>query len=807
LPTDDYAFGVAVAGNVAYVADDESGMQVIDITNPEAPTIVAGKTGGGRARNVAVDGNTVYLTCSDRGLKFYNITDPEDPRLYYTMDTPGTAWDVAVAGGVAFVADGSTGLEVVDVVHAKVPPVEIGSVEWFYQDTAWDVVIEGDVAYVATFPGFFAVDISDPTDPTQIGTYGSENGGGEGLAVEGDIAYVAVCIYLDVVDVSDPTDPTLVGQVELPTCGKGVAVAGDVAYVASLEHGLEVVDVSDPHHPHIIDSVDLPGWAWDVAVAGDLAYVTTGYGGLQVVDISDPTDCAVVNSLETTGPAMGIALAGNMAYVANEDGLLAVDITCAICLSIVDTVPTPGDAWGVAVAGDYVYVGDQTGGMQVVCVSDPANIYILTSVDTPGHAYGLAVAGDVAYVADGPHGFRAYRVLEMDFLLAQDNIGQSQDMAPGAAHPVAARLEPYEIGDIDWFLSNDGGTSWGSFPADDLFHPLDIQPVPSGIHWRGELIYDPDNPFVNPTCSQLDIEWLFDFPIIDVVADVPDDQGGQVNLTWTRSGYDLSGSSTLITEYAIFRRNEGAPGGWDSLMTVPAVLEDGYTRAVSTLVDSTIVGGMALSTFFARALTATPGLYFDSPPDSGYSVDNLAPLSPINFHYEADSVLAWDECPDGDFDYFTVYCSEVDYLDASAEVLDVTTGTSLSVPPYSCAYYHLTATDVSGNEGEEATLWDYASVPETGSNQCMLHTSSPNPFKAQTQIHFAIPDDRTADLAVYSVNGRRIATLVNGPLPAGHHMVTWTGRDDQGRLLPSGVFLYRLTAGDYVETKRLTLLR
>ena len=61
---------------------------------------------------------------------------------------------------------------------------------------------------------------------------------------------------------------------------------------------------------------------------------------------------------------------------------------------------------------------------------------------------------------------------------------------------------------------------------------------------------------------------------------------------------------------------------------------ESYAIDAPTLADSTISDGMHYSTFFVRARTATPGEYFDSLPDSGYSVDNLAPAVPENFRFE-----------------------------------------------------------------------------------------------------------------------------------------------------------------------------
>ena len=62
------------------------------------------------------------------------------------------------------------------------------------------------------------------------------------------------------------------------------------------------------------------------------------------------------------------------------------------------------------------------------------------------------------------------------------------------------------------------------------------------------------------------------------------------------------------------------------------------------------------------------------------------------------------------------------------------------------------------------------------------------------------------DLSIYSVDGRRIRTLVSGTLPAGEHDARWDGRDRDGRRVAGGVYFYRLVAGSFVGQKKLVLL-
>ena len=88
-----------------------------------------------------------------------------------------------------------------------------------------------------------------------------------------------------------------------------------------------------------------------------------------------------------------------------------------------------------------------------------------------------------------------------------------------------------------------------------------------------------------------------------------------------------------------------------------------------------------------------------------------------------------------------------------------------------------------------------------------LDQNCPNPFNPATTIRFALPVADEAVLNVYNVAGQRVATLTEGHHEAGAYVLRWDGRDDAGRALASGVYLYRLVAGERTESRKLLLLR
>lgn len=88
-----------------------------------------------------------------------------------------------------------------------------------------------------------------------------------------------------------------------------------------------------------------------------------------------------------------------------------------------------------------------------------------------------------------------------------------------------------------------------------------------------------------------------------------------------------------------------------------------------------------------------------------------------------------------------------------------------------------------------------------------LEQNFPNPFNGGTVIRFALPAAADVRLEVHNLVGQQVAMLAGGRHDAGTHAVRWDGRDDDGRQLASGVYLYRLRAGGQMETRRLLLMK
>jgi hypothetical protein len=103
--------------------------------------------------------------------------------------------------------------------------------------------------------------------------------------------------------------------------------------------------------------------------------------------------------------------------------------------------------------------------------------------------------------------------------------------------------------------------------------------------------------------------------------------------------------------------------------------------------------------------------------------------------------------------------------------------------------------------GQEAVV--EAEVPDS----YQLGAAYPNPFNPTTRIAYALPVESSVRLEVFNVLGQRVKGLVDGVQSAGFKTAMWDGRNEAGQAVPSGTYLYRIVADDFVDSKQVVLLK
>lgn len=323
-------------------------------------------------------------------------------------------------------------------------------------------------------------------------------------------------------------------------------------------------------------------------------------------------------------------------------------------------------------------------------------------------------------------------------------------------------------------------------------------------------------------------------PQIVSIKDVPNDEGNRVTLKWKASSLD--NDVNRLTSYSVWRaipespqaspsKNEspttsirtvqldGSPIAWEWLATLPAHRRPTYSYTAATLYDS-----MATTDgkhfFLVSAHTNDANIFFDSLPDSGFSIDNLAPAPPQNLAGALDGgrlTLSWQRNDEPDLQHYLIYQSSQPDVDPYASQPVAHTRDTVFVDPAAEfdgeAYFVVVAQDSSGNLSLASNEISFqvtdvraedGSIPRTFA----LQQNYPNPFNPSTQIQFSLAQASHVKLDIYNLLGRRVATVVDDRYQAGEHTVAFHA----GRL-PSGTYFYKIQAGSFVRIRKMLLLK
>jgi len=163
---------------------------------------------------------------------------------------------------------------------------------------------------------------------------------------------------------------------------------------------------------------------------------------------------------------------------------------------------------------------------------------------------------------------------------------------------------------------------------------------------------------------------------------------------------------------------------------------------------------------------------------------------------ERSATISWDPaelCDNYDFEL-----REDTLVSGSIVISDMTDTTQLVVTGTNQVYYYTVIANLV-----DAVVEDVPNLPL----MFRLYQSYPNPFNPSTIVEYDLPRKSNVNITVYNVLGQKVRTLVSCTKPAGQHSVEWDGMDNHGRPVTSGVYFYRIIAGEHTETRKMLLLK
>lgn len=288
------------------------------------------------AENMGIQnyGNTTYVCRGERGLDIVNVTNPAAPTLIGTNtlgNTSKVGWcsDVKVSGNYAFVADWGKGFMAVDISNPAAPVVK-GSVPL---TNASIVTLSGNYAYVAveddtTGGGLAIINISNPAVPV-LSKYTETDGNATGVGKLGNYVYLSHrdtgnFVGLKVFNVTTPTAPTIVQSFDRENMEE-LTVSGSYVYVAVGAKGLEIFDATNPASLVSKSTKALPNAAdvaGSVSVADNYAFIASyDTFKMYIMDVTTKTAPTVLKSYATyqSQSPLYIHVSGAYAYMSVEN--------------------------------------------------------------------------------------------------------------------------------------------------------------------------------------------------------------------------------------------------------------------------------------------------------------------------------------------------------------------------------------------------------------------------------------------------------------------------------------------------------
>jgi hypothetical protein len=340
-------------------------------------------------------------------------------------------------------------------------------------------------------------------------------------------------------------------------------------------------------------------------------------------------------------------------------------------------------------------------------------------------------------------------------------------------------------------------------------------------------------------------------PVITGVTDVPLDQGGAVRVTWLPSYLDTGSPDGRVASYRVWRSvppqtaagralrvahgltndaAEAASSGklwtgpdaalgyaWELVGSTAAIAPPPptYSLAVPTALDS-VPAANPPTAFLVQAMQsatqAVPSWF--SAPDSGYSVDNLAPgaPAPLTGTYAAGTTrLHWPSNAEADLAGYHIYRgTTIGFILGPGNLVASKPDTGFVDVAGVQYVYKVTALDVHGNESS-ASVFPGATTDAGDAGAAALafglEPPAPNPLRSGGTIRFTLPSPGPARLELFDTAGRRVRVLLDGPAEAGVHALRLSVRCDGGAALASGIYLLRLEAAGRAVTQRMAVIQ
>ncbi|HUT80380.1 MAG TPA: hypothetical protein VMZ29_04180 [Candidatus Bathyarchaeia archaeon] len=358
---------------------------------------------GGYSEGVAIQNGLAFIANNDQGLEIINITNPLNPIFLASVPTAGYAVDVLISNNYAYVSQSIQGVAIINIVNPKKP--------FFVQNlnpggNVLEVGIRSNLLHIITeYNGFYLYDVSNPYSPTMI-SHWEDDKFHKGISVLNKHALLATWgVGLQILDLTFTSSPILIGTWdESSSYTNGVDSAfingQKIAFLASTSHGLEIINFTIPQHPVKLSSYSSLGSIFDVTVKDNIAYCSCYDHGLVMLDVSNPSSPVQLFTYDTEGYTVDAAVDGSFAIFADRyEGIKIFNVENPASPLYLASILDHGLAEKVEIVDDFAYLADRYGGLEIFDLSNPKTLRRIGQYREVGvSAMNIYIRGDCAIV-------------------------------------------------------------------------------------------------------------------------------------------------------------------------------------------------------------------------------------------------------------------------------------------------------------------------------------------------------------------------------------------------------------------------
>jgi hypothetical protein len=317
LYLEGYAEEMILRGNTLYIAKPYIGLQIVDVSQPDQPVLKGTFSDSSYVTSVASWGSYILLGSipAEGKISIIDVSDPASPSLVNSFQVDGGPYSIQTKGNLALISYRNfEGLDIYSLDSLPSPAL-LKRIYYGNIGTVNDFEIKGDFVYLAGSSGFLVLNISDPSNPSTVGSTVLPTSWQRSLQIVNNIAYVTGPFFgsvqgsdVQAIDITDPSNPKLVASYEVEGSNYGVAVAGTHILIGGT-NGLSSI-------PLLSAVNEAPTAVSLTSVTTSLSENTSTTSRIKVADIAISDDALGTNTISLLGAdAAAFEVEGTVLYL------------------------------------------------------------------------------------------------------------------------------------------------------------------------------------------------------------------------------------------------------------------------------------------------------------------------------------------------------------------------------------------------------------------------------------------------------------------------------------------------------------